>query len=101
MVGGWSPAARCDASTERGDALVSAPLEEDVRRWGLSAARIQEALVTIPALKRIVVFDTGQSGGKVGLARTARDPFAFRGAIERLSRSSGAFMIAAAAVSDN
>jgi len=75
-------------------------LEKDVLAQGLSAARIQEALVLIPALKRIVVFDTGQSGGKVGLARTARDPFAFRGAIERLSRSSGAFMIAAAAVSD-
>jgi len=75
-------------------------LEEDVHGLGLSAARIQETLVAIPALKRIVVFDTGQSGGRVGLARTARDPFAFRGAIERLSRSSGAFMMAAAAASD-
>lgn len=75
-------------------------LEEDVRRQGLLATKIGEALVAVPALKRIVVFDTGRSGSQVALSRTARSPFAFRGAVERLSRAQGAFTIAAAAVSE-
>ena len=75
-------------------------LEEDVRKQGLLAGDVGEALVTVPALKRMVVFDTGQSGGRVGLTRTTRNPFAFRGAVERLSRAQGAFTIASAAVSD-
>jgi len=74
--------------------------ELDVRQQGLLSADLGDALAAVPALKRMVVFDTGQSGGKAGLARTARDPFAFRGAVERLSRSQGVFTIAAAAVSD-
>jgi WD40 repeat protein/uncharacterized caspase-like protein len=74
--------------------------DEDVRLQGLSAQRLQETLVAAAALKRVVVFDTGQSGGAIGLVKTARDSFALRGAIERLSRASGAFMIASAAVSD-
>lgn len=74
-------------------------LEDDVRTQGLLASDMQDALMTVPALKRMVIFDTGQSGGEVGLTRTARDPFAFRGAVERLSRATGAFMIASAAVS--
>ena len=75
-------------------------LEEDVRRQGLLATKIGEALVAVPALKRMVVFDTGRSGPQVALGRTARSPFAFRGAVERLSRAQGAFTIAAAAVSE-
>ena len=75
-------------------------LEEDVRRQGLLATKIGEALVAVPALKRMVVFDTGRSGGQIALARTARNAFAFRGAVERLSRAQGAFTIASAAVSE-
>lgn len=79
----------------------SETFELDVRQQGLLAADLGDALAAVPALKRMVVFDTGESGGKAGLARTARDPFAFRGAIERLSRARGVFTIAAAAVSDH
>ena len=75
-------------------------LAEDVGRQGLAATELGEALAAVPALKRVLVFDTGQSGAALRPARTARNPFAFRGAIERLSRAEGAFTIATAAVSD-
>jgi uncharacterized caspase-like protein len=75
-------------------------VEQDVERFGLLSTDIGHALVAVPALKRMVVFDTGQSGGELALARTSRDPFAFRGAIERLARANGTFTIAAAAATD-
>jgi len=78
----------------------AATLDEDVAAQGLPAAEVNDVLGTVPALKRMLIFDTGQSGGQVGLARTGRDPFAFRGAIERLGRAQGNFAIACAAVSD-
>lgn len=73
---------------------------EDVRGQGLTAADVGEAMAAAAALKRLLVFDTGQSRGRIAATRTARNPFAFRGAIERLSRTEGAFTIAASAVSD-
>ncbi|NQT14392.1 MAG: caspase family protein, partial [Planctomycetes bacterium] len=73
---------------------------EDARRQGLPAGDVGEAMATAAALRRLLVFDTGQSGSRISTARTARNPFAFRGAIERLSRTEGAFTIAASAVSD-
>lgn len=78
----------------------SASLEHDIRSQGLPAASIGDWLAEVPALKRMIVFDTGQSGSSLPIAKTSRNPFAFRGAIERLSRSQGAFTIASASVSD-
>ncbi|MBI3467792.1 MAG: caspase family protein [Planctomycetes bacterium] len=75
-------------------------LEEDVRRQALPVDELGDQLSMVPALKRVVVFDTCQSGGAIGLSRTARDAFAFRGAIERLSRSQGVFTIGATAAGD-
>jgi uncharacterized caspase-like protein len=72
-------------------------LDEDVQRQGLAGDVISDALAAVPALKRILIFDTCQSGGNIALQRTSRNPFAFRGAVERLSRDQGIFTIAATA----
>lgn len=78
----------------------SEQLDNDVRQHGLLAGDLGQVLASVPALRRMVVFDTGQSGASFALAHTARNPFAFRGAVERLSRAQGAFTIAAAALSE-
>jgi WD40 repeat protein len=75
-------------------------LEEDISTQGLPGDEVLAAVGAVPALKRVVIFDTCHSGGAVGAGRGARDPFAFRGAIERLSRSQGVFTMAGAAESD-
>jgi WD40 repeat protein len=75
-------------------------LEDDIRAQGLPGDELADDVGAVPALKRLLIFDTCHSGGAVGLARTTRNPFAFRGAIERLSRSQGVFTIAATASSD-
>jgi hypothetical protein len=75
-------------------------LEEDVRSQGLPADVLGDWLAGVPALKRMLIFDTCHAGGAVGLVKTSRDPFALRGAIERLSRLEGVFTIAAAAAGD-
>ena len=72
--------------------------EEDIRQQGLPSDVLGDMLAKVPALKRVVIFDTCQSGGALAL-RTTRDPFAFRGALERLSRAQGVFTIAASAAS--
>ena len=76
------------------------PLGEEIRRQGLPADELGDCVRKVPALKRLLIYDTCQSGGAVALSRTARDPFAFRGAIERLSRAEGLFTIAAAAAGE-
>ena len=53
-------------------------------------------MAPVPVLKRVLVLDTCGSGGAVGLGRRGKDPFAFRGAIERLARAQGLYTIAAA-----
>ena len=68
--------------------------DEAVMRSALSAAEVGQTLTTVPALKRLLVFDTGQSG-VVAKKNMSRNPFAFRGAIERLARAQGGFTIAA------
>ena len=75
-------------------------LEEAIRSSGLPAARLGDALAQVPALKRMIVFDTGQSGGALPVRKSSRNPFAFRGAVERLSRAQGAFTIASSAVTE-
>jgi uncharacterized caspase-like protein len=66
----------------------------------LPGDEVGDALGTVRALKRILIFDTCHAGGAVGLARTARNPFAFRGEVERLTRQQGVFTIAATAAGD-
>jgi uncharacterized caspase-like protein len=75
-------------------------LEEDVRQQGLPADALGDSLAAVPALKRILILDTCASGGAVGLTKTGRNPFAFRGVIEKLGRSQGVFTLAAAAASE-
>ena len=75
-------------------------LEEDIRQQGLAGDILGDWLSAVPALKRVVIYDTCQSGGAISIARTARNPFAFRGAMERLSRAQGVFTIAATAAGD-
>lgn len=72
-------------------------LEDDVRQQGLPGDELDDALQAVPALKRVVIYDTCQSGGTMALSRTARDAFAFRGELERMSRATGSFAIAATA----
>jgi uncharacterized caspase-like protein len=74
----------------------AATLEDDVRQHGLAEDVLGERLAQVPALKRVLIYDTCQSGGALALSRTGRDAFAFRGALERLSRAQGIFAIAAA-----
>ena len=78
----------------------SATLEDDIRQQGLAGDDLDDSLRTIPALKRLVIYDTCHSGGTIHVSRTARDPFAFRGALERMSRATGSFTIAATAAGD-
>jgi WD40 repeat protein len=75
-------------------------LEEDIRQQGLTHDVLGDMLARVPALKRVLIFDTCQSGGALPLATGARDPFVFRGALERLSRTQGIFTIAATAATD-
>jgi hypothetical protein len=57
-------------------------------------------VTSVRALRRILVFDTCSSGGALGLTKTSRNPFAFRGAVERLARNEGCHVIAAAAATE-
>jgi WD40 repeat protein len=75
-------------------------LEDDIRQQGLAGDVLGDWLAAVPALKRVVIYDTCQSGGAINIARTARNPFAFRGALERLSRAQGVFTIAATAAGE-
>lgn len=76
---------------------TSDKLEEDVRRQGLAGDEIDDAVSRLAAVKRVVIYDTCHSGGAVGLSRTARNPFAFRKALEQMGRAQGSFIIAATA----
>lgn len=71
-------------------------LEQDITEQGLAGDVLGDYVGAVPALKRVMIFDTCQSGGTIALVPTARNPFAFRGAMERLSRAQGVFTLAAA-----
>lgn len=75
-------------------------LDDDIRAQGIAGDVLGDWVEKVPALKRVLIFDTCQSGGALPVSRTARDPFAFRGALERLSHSRGFFTIAAASASE-
>jgi len=72
-------------------------LDDDVQKQGIAGDALGEWLGAVPARKRLLIFDTCQSGSTIRLTPTARNPFAFRGALERLSRSQGIFTLAATA----
>jgi WD40 repeat protein len=71
-------------------------LEEAIRKSALAIDDLGEALAEVPALRRVLIFDTCQAGGLTGLA-SRRNLFGFRGAIERFSRAQGVYCLAAAA----
>lgn len=71
-------------------------IDDDVRSQGLAGDVLASWLEEIRATKRVVIFDTCQSGAALGLKGGSRNPFAFQGAIETLRRSNGAHTIAAA-----
>ena len=70
--------------------------EERVKRQGLPGDALQTWINGVPALKRVVVYDTCQSGGAVAVAGLSRDPFQFQRAFETFRRSTGCHVIAAA-----
>ncbi|HEV3120825.1 MAG TPA: caspase family protein, partial [Isosphaeraceae bacterium] len=76
-----------------------ASLEAAIKENGLAADALADELTAVPALKRLLVIDTCQSGGAVAMALRQRGAFGLRGAIERLGRAQGLFAIAAAAPS--
>lgn len=75
--------------------------DDDIRQQGLPADVLADFLSLGSALKRILILDTCASGGAVDLFQVAsRNPFAFRGEIERLARSHGVYMIGASAATE-
>ena len=81
--------------------LGSRELEDAVRQQGLAGDELDDAVSAIPALKRVLIYDTCQSGGTVGVGRLARNPFGFAKAMEAMSRAQGAFVLAATAATDD
>jgi uncharacterized caspase-like protein len=69
-------------------------LDEDVRKFGISDAALQDALRKIRAVKRIVILDACESG--TALEVLARTLAAQRAALEMLARAEGVFIVAAA-----
>jgi WD40 repeat protein len=78
-----------------------AGLDDEVREQGIAADVLGDFLSAGPALRRLLILDTCASGGAVGLFQVAsRNPFAFRGAVERLGRSQGVYVLAVAAATE-
>jgi len=74
--------------------------EEAARKHGIPADELGDLLGKVPALKKVLILDTCGSGGATGLLQKSRNPFAFRGEIERLNRTQGVYTIAAAAATE-
>lgn len=74
--------------------------EENVKKQGIPIDELGELLRQVPALKKVLILDTCGSGGATGLLQKGRNPFAFRGEIERLNRAEGVFTIAACAAGE-
>jgi hypothetical protein len=84
----------------RGYRDVSGEREAAVRQHGLAIGELGEALAEVPALKRVLIFDTCHSGSAVALAGKGQNPFAFRGAMERFSRAQGVYSLSATAADE-
>jgi uncharacterized caspase-like protein len=54
----------------------------------------------VPALKRVLIFDTCHSGSAIALAGKQQNPFAFRSAIERFCRAQGVYSLSATAAEE-
>jgi hypothetical protein len=84
----------------RGYRDVSGEREAAVRQHGLAIDELGEALAEVPALKRVLIFDTCHSGSAIQLAGKQHNPFAFRGAMERFSRAQGVYSLSATAADE-
>lgn len=84
----------------RGYRTVDDAREAAVRQKAIAIDELGEVLATVPALKRVLIFDTCHSGGAVALAGKKENPFAFRGAMERFSRAQGVYCLSATAADE-
>jgi len=83
-------------------AKQSERFEDDIRRDGLPIDELGDSFRAVPALKRMLILDTCNSGAAIGASSgRGRNPFAFQGAVERLSRAQGIFTLAAAAATED
>lgn len=72
--------------------------EDEIRATGLSSGELGEALTNISATKQLLILDachSGASASSVGRMLANRDSIGEIRAVQRLSRSSGSFLIAA------
>ena len=74
------------------------PYVESIRQRGLPIDELGSHVAAVRALKRVLIFDTCQSGSAV---QWERSPFEFRGAVERFARSQGIFTLASSAEDAN
>jgi WD40 repeat protein len=74
--------------------------EGAVREHGLAIDELGEVLASVPALKRVLIFDACHSGSAIQLAGKRQNPFAFRGAMERFSRAQGVYSLSATAADE-
>jgi hypothetical protein len=74
--------------------------EEAVREYGLAIDELGEVLASVPALKRVLIFDACHSGSAIKLAGKQHNPFAFHGALERFSRAQGIYSLSASAADE-
>jgi WD40 repeat protein/uncharacterized caspase-like protein len=78
----------------------TAEQDSATREYGLAIDELGEVLATVPALKRVLIFDTCHSGSAIALAGKQQNPFAFRGALERFSRAQGVYSLSATAADE-
>ncbi len=75
-------------------------VEDEVREFGIPGDTLNDWISRVPALKRVSIFDTCQSGGAIAVSQTARSTWQFQKALETMARSQGSFIIAATAAGD-
>jgi hypothetical protein len=75
------------------DMRSEATLDEDVKKFGIPDAALQDSLRKVKAVKRIVILDACESGTALDIL--ARSLTAQRAALEMLARAEGVFIIAA------
>lgn len=71
-------------------------VEESVREHGIPGDVLGDWLGSVKSTKRIMIFDTCNSGGVLKQVAGRRNAFGFDSAIQRLSRAQGCFVLAAA-----
>jgi hypothetical protein len=68
--------------------------DDDVRKYGLAIDELGDALAEVPALKRVLIFDTCRAGSAVALSSKS-NPLAFRRAIDGFNRAQGVYSLSA------